>query len=73
MERIIFRILAILLRIGMYSSTVGVNLSKILLFDSLYSSIDNLKDNSFANKFIYDNKISHLKVNTDNYFSVKWF
>lgn len=71
MEKVIFRILAILIRIGLYSSSIGANLSKILLFDPLYTSIDNLKENSFANKFIYNNMISDHKVNTDNYFSVK--
>lgn len=67
--KIIIRIIAILLRVFLYFSPITRKIAKLLSFDSLVYSVDNLQDNYISRKFSNGSN-SKIIVNSDTYFSV---
>ena len=71
---LIYRLIAILLRVILHFSPIGKELSKIFTFDSLAYSINNLKENSFMHNIQNSrnaNSNNSSLLNSENYFSVR--
>lgn len=75
---LILRFAAIILRVFLPSSPVLKKFSRMLSFDSLAYSVQNLKENTFMNKITTSEPeagkqgISAKMINSDTYFSVSY-